>query len=298
MVHYDKCPLCSSEDINDWLQVTDHFLTREEFTLVKCLKCGFVFTQDYPDNLAIGRYYESAGYISHNDSAGGFSASLYRSVREFMLKRKRKLICKVTGLKNGTILDIGSGTGHFLSVMKKEGWQIKGIEINNQAREFSIAEFGLEILPPENIGSLPAGSFDAITLWHVLEHFQDPFNYAAEIFRMLKPGSFCLIALPNCSSYDAIHYKDFWAAYDVPRHLWHFTPDTFKTFAEKSGFSINSIRTLPLDVFYISILSEKYKKTSLYFIKGILGGLRFFFLSLFNKKRSSSLIYLLQKTID
>jgi 2-polyprenyl-3-methyl-5-hydroxy-6-metoxy-1,4-benzoquinol methylase len=298
MVHYYKCPLCNSEDTGAWLQVPDYFLTGEKFELVRCSNCGFLFTQDHPDIEEIGRYYESADYISHNDSAGGISASIYRIAREFMLKRKRKMVCRVSGLDKGSILDIGSGTGHFLSVMKNGGWQVKGTEINDKAREFSKTEFGLEVLPPVNIGSLPSASFDAISLWHVLEHFQDPFTYASEIKRLLKPGGVCLIALPNCSSFDAGFYKISWAAYDVPRHLWHFTPATFKLFAEKNGFIIRSVRALPLDVFYISILSEKYKKTGFSFMQGILKGVWFYLLSLFNMKGSSSLIYQLQKTID
>jgi 2-polyprenyl-3-methyl-5-hydroxy-6-metoxy-1,4-benzoquinol methylase len=298
MVHYYKCPLCNSEDTGAWLQVPDYFLTGEKFELVRCSNCGFLFTQDHPDIEEIGRYYESADYISHNDSAGGISASMYRIAREFMLKRKRKMVCRVSGLDKGSILDIGSGTGHFLSVMKNGGWQVKGTEINDKAREFSKTEFGLEVLPPVNIGSLPSASFDAISLWHVLEHFQDPFTYASEIKRLLKPGGVCLIALPNCSSFDAGFYKISWAAYDVPRHLWHFTPATFKLFAEKNGFIIRSVRALPLDVFYISILSEKYKKTGFSFMQGILKGALFYLLSLFNMKGSSSLIYQLQKTID
>ena len=297
MVHYDNCPLCHSDEIREYLNVADHFLTSDKFELVKCSQCGFLFTQDHPGIEETDRYYESAGYISHNDSAGGLSASIYRIAREFMLKRKRKLVCSASGLNKGSILDIGSGTGHFLSEMKEKGWLAKGIEINDKAREFSIAEFNLEVLPHGSIGSLPSESFDAITLWHVLEHFQDPFSYAAEIARLLKPQGVCLVALPNCSSFDARHYKEFWAAYDVPRHLWHFTPDTFKLFAKKRGFDICSVRALPLDVFYISILSEKYKKTVLNYIRGIINGMRFFLLALFNRKRSSSLIYLLKKTI-
>ncbi|MGD0342886.1 MAG: class I SAM-dependent methyltransferase, partial [Bacteroidales bacterium] len=295
MVHYDKCPLCHSAETGEYLKTADYFLTGEKFVLVKCSQCGFIFTQDHPGSDETGRYYESADYISHNDSAPGFFASIYRIAREFMLKRKRNMVCKATGLKNGNILDIGSGTGHFLSVMQNSGWKAKGIEINDKAREFSVSEFRLEVLPPAGIGSLPSDSFDAITLWHVLEHLQDPFIYASEIGRLLKPGGACLIALPNCSSYDARHYKEFWAAYDVPRHLWHFTPETFSLFAEKNGLSIRSIRTLPLDVFYISILSGKYKKTRLSFIKGVFEGLWFCFRASFNRKRSSSLIYLLQK---
>jgi SAM-dependent methyltransferase len=295
MVHYDKCPLCNSEDTGAWLQVPDHFLTGEKFELVRCSNCGFLFTQDHPDIEEIGRYYESADYISHNDPTGGISASLYRISREFMLRRKRKMVCRASGLDKGSILDIGSGTGHFLSVMKNGGWQVKGTEINDKAREFSIAEFGLEVLPPVSIGSLPSASFDAISLWHVLEHFQDPFIYASEIERLLKPDGVCFIALPNCSSFDAGFYKEFWAAYDVPRHLWHFTPATFKLFAEKSDFSIRSFRSLPLDVIYISILSEKYKGKRFFFLSGIIRGFWFAILSLFKRRNSSSLIYFLSK---
>ena len=295
MVHYDKCPLCNSEDIGDWLHVPDHFLTGEQFPLMRCSCCGFIFTQDHPDGSEIDRYYESADYISHNDSAGGLSAYLYRIVREFMLRRKRKMVCRKTGLRNGNILDIGSGTGHFLSAMKTRGWNVKGIEINDKARAFSIAEFGLDVNPPENLGLLPPDSFDAITLWHVLEHFQDPFIFASEIVRLLKQDGVCLVALPNSSSFDASHYNEFWAAYDVPRHLWHFTPETFKLFAEKNGFAIISVRSLPLDIIYISMLSEKYKGSRFSFLKGMIMGLGFAFLSLFKKRNNSSLIYSLHK---
>lgn len=297
MVHYDKCPLCNSDNPGEYLKTSDYFLTREEFVLSRCTHCGFIFTQDQPNSYETGRYYESADYISHNDSAEGFTASLYRTARDFMLKKKMRTVIRATRLKKGNILDIGSGTGHFLAVMRNSGWQVKGIEINEKVREFSKKQFGIEVLPSENIGSLPSASFDVVTLWHVLEHFQNPFSYAGEIIRLLKPGGTCFVALPNCSSYDAVHYKEFWAAYDVPRHLWHFTPTTFKLFAEKSGLAICSVRSLPLDVFYISILSEKYRKSGLNFIKGVLKGIWFFLLSSFNIKKSSSLVYQLRKNI-
>jgi len=132
-------------------------------------------------------------------------------------------------------------------------------------------------------------------MWHVLEHFQDPFRYLSEVTRLLKDDGTCIIALPNCSSYDAGHYGKFWAAYDVPRHLWHFSPFTFQLFAQKAGFRIMSVRSLPLDVFYISMLSEKYSGNKLSFIAGIVIGKWFWFLSLFKKTKSSSLIYILKK---
>lgn len=295
MIHYGKCPLCSSDNTGLHLRIIDHFLSKESFKLFKCGNCGFVFTQDHPEENNIGRYYESDDYISHNDSTGGFSNRLYRFSRRIMLKKKRGLVKKITGLKTGNLLDIGSGTGYFIAEMKKAGWSVKGIEINAKAREFSVSHFGLEIIPPEQMSSLPSGNFDCITLWHVLEHFHDPFSYASEILRLLKPGGICVTALPNCSSFDAIHYREFWAAYDVPRHLWHFTPATFRVFAEKTGFNLIGIRNLPLDVFYISTLSEKYKKNKFAFISGIINALWFSTLSFFRKTGSSSIIYLLRK---
>ncbi|MCU0461913.1 MAG: class I SAM-dependent methyltransferase [Bacteroidales bacterium] len=254
-----------------------------------------MFTQDHPDERTIGSYYASEEYLSHNDSAKGFSSTLYKISREFMLKRKRRLVERETGLKRGKLLDTGSGTGHFLNQMKQAGWEVNGIEINKKAREYAASSFGLDVISPDKISSLSSKSFDCITLWHVLEHFEDPFRYFSEISRLLTDGGVCITALPNSNSFDAEHYNKFWAAYDVPRHIWHFSPFTFQLFAQKAGFKIRSIKSLPLDVFYISILSEKYMGTWLYFITGIITGKWFWFLSLFKKEKSSSLIYILKK---
>jgi len=295
MVHHNVCPLCSSEKTGLLLKCNDHFVSSEEFSLFKCRECNFIFTEDYPEEDEIGRYYESEDYISHSDTSKGFSNKLYRLARSLMLRRKRNLIIKSSGLKKGNLLDIGSGTGYFASEMKKAGWQVKGIEINEKARDFSRSHFGIEIDSPHALSTYDSDSFDCITLWHVLEHFHDPFKYMSEILRVLKPGAYCVIALPNSSSYVANYYKGFWAAWDVPRHLWHFCPDTFVLFAGKTGFISEDLKVLPLDVFYISQLSEKYKNSSLSFLTGITKGLLFAILSLFNKKRSSSVIYILRK---
>jgi len=295
MVHHFKCPLCSSEKIILFLETADHFLSKESFGLFKCSDCGFVFTQDHPDEAGAGLYYESDEYLSHSETGNGLFKTIYRIFREIMLRRKTSIVRKLSGVEKGKILDIGSGTGHFLAAMRKAGWEVKGVEINDKVRKSSISKFGLDILNPGQLQTLQAGSFDCITLWHVLEHFNDPISYASEIHRLLKPGGACIVALPNCSSYDAEHYGNFWAAYDVPRHLWHFTPETFGMFAEKTGFELTGIRPLPLDVFYISVLSERYRGVNLPFITGIINGLWFSILSRFNKERTSSLIYSLRQ---
>lgn len=295
-MHHIKCFLCSSENISLFLRTADYFLSRENFCLFRCKDCGFIFTQDHPDEEGAGRYYESDEYLSHSETRSGFLSSVYRVSRKIMLRRKVKLIMKISGLNKSTILDIGSGTGHFLKAMKQSGWDVKGVEINENARQYSISTFGLDVLSPGQLKNLKPETLNVITLWHTLEHFHDPYGYARELNRLLKPGGTCIIALPNCASVDAEYYGIFWAAYDVPRHLWHFTPETFKVFAEKSGFEIKEIRALPLDVFYISVLSEKYKGANMPFLSGIIKGLWFSMLSLFNKQKNSSLIYILERS--
>lgn len=294
MVHHVACPLCSSTELVHEFTCTDHFLSGETFPVVKCDQCGFTFTQDHPGENEAGKYYESEDYISHSDTSKGLTNKLYRFARNFMLKRKVRLVVKVTGQNRGNLLDIGSGTGYFVNAMKNAGWKAEGIEINKKAREFSIAKFGIDVYDPSDLSNLKPGNYDCITLWHVLEHFHDPDVYMREIARLLKPGGRCIIALPNSNSYDARHYREFWAAWDVPRHLWHFTPETFRKFCEKSTFELTKISSLPLDVFYISTLSEKYRGSGFHFFKGIVKGKWLWILSAFNKKKASSLIYVLR----
>ena len=295
MVHHEVCPLCFSDKTGLLFNSNDHFVSRKDFAVFKCSDCGFLFTQDYPEESEIGAYYESEEYISHSDTSRGFSNKLYRIARTIMLGRKKVLVEKITGLIKGKILDIGSGTGYFAAIMRKAGWQVKGVEINEKARNFSASNFGLEVDLPDRITSYDTNSFDCITLWHVLEHFHDPFKYISEIYRLLKPGAVCVVALPNSSSYDSTYYKQFWAAWDVPRHLWHFQPSTFRVLSEKSGFTLGNIKTLPLDVFYISLLSERYKSSSMAFFKAMSRAFFFAFMSVFNRERSSSIIYILRK---
>lgn len=298
MVHLSKCPLCDSENITNYLRCRDHFLSGEIFELSRCRSCGFVFTQDHPDEKESAKYYESDEYLSHNTGSGGFVSLIYRISRKIMLIRKRRLIVRAAGMKTGRLLDMGSGSGHFLSAMKNAGWDVTGMEINDKARSLSEELFGLKVIPPGRIDALETGTYDCITLWHVLEHFHDPFFYAREIKRLLKDEGICIVALPNAASYDAAHYSGSWAAYDVPRHLWHFTPETFRLFSGKAGFHVKKILPLPPDVFYISVLSEKYKGSGIFFIKGIIRGIWFSVRSLFRKHRSSSLVYILGNKTD
>lgn len=295
MIHHSKCPLCYSDTISDYLKCSDHFLTHESFELFRCSSCGFIFTQEGPDEKEAGRYYQSENYISHEDSAGGLTGKIYFLVRRLMLGRKRGLITRVTGKKTGDLLDIGTGSGHFAGAMKLAGWNVTGIEPDRKAAAYAVSRFGLRIIEPKQISGLNDNCFDCITAWHTLEHSHDLFSYISDIKRLLKPGGSFIAALPSAASSDARYYREFWAAWDVPRHLWHFTPDTFKLLAEKAGFEIIKTKRLPFDAFYISLLSEKYRGANLPFLSGMMKGLRFFVSSMVKLKGSSSLIFVLRE---
>lgn len=289
-----KCLVCKGEDHDFSLKCKDNLAGKDNFDIYKCRICGFCFTMDPPSVEKITAYYDDEDYISHSDTSKGLINTLFHFTRSLMLLRKKKIITKATGLKTGVLLDIGCGTGYFASFMKERGWNVSGLEPNEKARDFAGSNFGLNVFSGTDNPELKENHFDCITLWHVLEHFHDPEKYLSFIHRSLKPGAPCIVALPNCGSFDAKHYQQHWAAWDVPRHLWHFNTETFRTFAENNGFKISKVKRLPADVFYISILSERYRGANMPFITGMIKGLRFSLLTLFNKKRSSSLIYILE----
>jgi len=291
----NKCLVCNSDNISFYISCKDHFTSGEVFDINKCNSCGFLFTGSPPPESEIGKYYNTADYISHSNTKKGIVNSLFHFTRGLMLFHKRNIVKKSSGLKTGTLLDIGSGTGYFASFMKKSGWDVKGLEINDQARQYAKETFDLEVLTESDLTGIPEGQYDCITLWHVLEHFHDPEKYLSRIKFILKNNGVCIVAIPNSDSFDAKFFKNYWAAYDVPRHLWHFNEANFRTFSEKLGFEFKSITNLPIDVFYISILSYKYRGSKLSFISGVLKALPFAFLSIFRKRKSSSLIYILRK---
>lgn len=296
MIKVNRCLVCESDDTAFILRCKDHLTGGGNFDIYSCKNCGFTFTADPPGEAYVEQYYDTGDYISHSDTKKGFTNRLFHFTRNLMLYRKGNIIRRATGLNTGTLLDIGCGTGYFAAFMKKGEWRVTGVEKDEGARNFAIEKFGLNVKSESEIGGFQKEMFDCITLWHVLEHFHDPVKYLQDIHRILKPGGVCVIAMPNCSSFDAKYYRQLWAAWDVPRHLWHFAPDSFRIFTKNNGFKVKGIKRLPADVFYISILSEKYRSANLPFLSGMIKGLWFFILSLFRKTGSSSLIYLLNLT--
>lgn len=170
------------------------------------------------------------------------------------------------------------------------------MEVDEKAREFATRQFGIPVYSPQDFlsGNI-TGSFDVITLWHVLEHVEKLDQVVERLKNYLADGGTLVVALPNCNSFDARLYKEFWAAYDVPRHLWHFTPSTFERLMHNHGLKISGMSRLLLDPFYNSMLSEQHKGNRLHFISGIIIGKLAYIESLFNKRRASSVVYFVEK---
>ncbi|MEO7801686.1 MAG: class I SAM-dependent methyltransferase, partial [Ginsengibacter sp.] len=216
MITYSHCPVCNSEQIYKQLSAKDHTVSGEEFEIWECSNCSLRFTQNVPAKEDIGKYYQSENYVSHSESKRGVINRLYHLVRKRTLKSKQRLLEKYTELKTGKLLDIGAGTGAFLNTMQTAGWQIRGLEPDETARANALELYNIELLPSEELFAQVPVYYDAITMWHVLEHVHDLHDYITQIHKLLKPGGMAFIAVPNYTSSDAAHYQAEWAAYDVP----------------------------------------------------------------------------------
>ncbi len=292
-IHYDKCPFCNSKHIKKVFDARDFLISHNKFEIWHCDNCGFRFTQDVPSPEDIGSYYKSEEYISHSDTKKGLMNKLYHTARNYMLSRKYSYIKNTASKSEGKLLDIGAGTGYFVNYMSGKGYETEGIEVDENARQVAKNNFGVELSGIDKVYSLQENNYDIITMWHVLEHIHDLDGYMQQIYKSLKQDGVFVCALPNFNSFDSEHYKENWAAYDVPRHLWHFSPDFFPQFAAKYNFEVLTMKPMPLDAVYISLLSEKIKEGST--LAGLLKGGIFFAKSFFNQNKASSIIYFLGK---
>lgn len=247
----------------------DHTVSGEHFELRKEEHLDLLATFPRPDLDQLPAYYKSENYISHTDSKRSFFDKIYQQVKNLMLQKKLDWVGNLSSHK-GMILDVGAGTGDFLLAAKKRGWEVQGVEPNEGARSLA-SKKGIEL--SQNTASLPSHQFDVITMWHVLEHVPNPADQIDELSRLLKPDGLLVIAVPNFKSYDAQKYKEHWAAYDVPRHLYHFSPEAISRIFQEKNFSLTSQKGLFFDAFYVSLLSEKYKGGSANFIKALFTGM-------------------------
>ena len=265
-----SCPVCGKTGFEPFLHSKDHFLTGEKFDILQCKDCGFRMTSPVPDPNTIGKYYESKEYISHDTGDKNLMNLVYKTARFFTLRSKCRLVKTYSSGKK--LLDIGCGTGEFLNFCHKKGFQCSGIEPGQKPRNFAVEHYHLPIKEKVAFSPEEKGTFDCITLWHVLEHIPDTNATLRLLKEALKPSGTLILALPNPDSFDACFYGEYWAAFDLPRHLFHFSSKNIKMLAEKNGFTLKKILPQYLDSFYIAMLSEKYKSGKKHPLKSFFRG--------------------------
>jgi len=295
MIHYSQCPVCKSTSIKPFLSAKDNTVSQAIFAVWHCDQCSARFTQDIPEQQAIGAYYASDNYVSHSDTQQGFINKLYHRIRKRTLSAKLKLVNSETGKHSGNILDVGCGTGAFLNTMQQAGWKCTGLEPDEAARLKARYLYNIEAQPSALIYSLQPEMYDAITLWHVLEHVHELHEYVKQLKNLLAVNGRLFIAVPNYTSHDATVYKENWAAYDVPRHLYHFSPDSMKVLMNEHGLEVKKMKPMWYDSFYVSMLSEQYKNGKGNIISAFMIGLISNIKTFFNHQKCSSIIYIISK---
>jgi 2-polyprenyl-3-methyl-5-hydroxy-6-metoxy-1,4-benzoquinol methylase len=295
MIHYTSCPVCKSESIQAQLSAKDHTVSQKEFSIWHCNACTVRFTQDVPEQDAIGAYYASDNYISHSDTKKGIINNLYHLVRKRTLVSKRRLVMNEVGMMKGEILDIGCGTGAFLHSMKEAGWVINGLEPDAAARNKAIELYDIHPHESGELFQLKPSSYHTITMWHVLEHVHELHAYIKQIRELLTPNGKLFIAVPNYTSHDAEVYKEHWAAWDVPRHLYHFSPQSMENLLRLHGLKLAAVKPMWFDSFYVSMLSEQYKNGKGNIIKAVYNGFVSNLKAIGNYEKCSSVIYIVSR---
>ena len=285
------CPLCNGGHFQSTLVCKDHLVSKKEFTIVKCDNCGFLFTNPKPTDETLGDYYKGDQYISHTNKGNSPINWVYKLVRNYTLGKKLDLINKYQ--RHGKILDYGCGTGHFLNKCKTNNWESFGVEPDDDARNIATDQIGGTIA--NSLNQIQEHSFNVITLWHVLEHVTDLNQTMQSLVQKLSDDGTMIIAVPNPNSYDAQAYKEEWAAYDVPRHLYHFTQETIAKLAKKHNLKLVETRPMIFDSYYVSMLSEKNIHGSLKPLRSLLNGYTSNSYAYQNNNNYSSLIYIFSK---
>ncbi len=289
----NNCPICNSDQTKAFLVCKDNTVSRETFNIIECISCGFKYINPRPEAEKLGVYYKSEEYVSHSNTKKGFVNSVYQMVRKYTMLKKLQLISEF--YKTGKILDIGCGTGDFLKTLKDAKWETIGIEPSVDARKMAVENYALDVREEAEIKNLGTETFDIITMWHVLEHVPQLNGRIEDLKRLIKPNGVIIIAVPNYTSLDAKIYAENWAAYDVPRHLYHFSPADIETVFKKHDLNVFRVLPMIFDSYYVSMLSEKIKSGKSNIIRAIWNGFRSNLSAIKTGKTYSSQIYLIRK---
>ena len=290
MIKLSNCPICKSDEIKDFIISRDYSTTKEEFKIAECTSCDFLFTNPRPKEEAMNRYYENDSYISHTNNKKGLFNLMYQIVRKHAIASKSNLLLKTSNSKKH--LDIGCGTGEFLNALAKKGIECEGIEPSDIAREKAINNYKIKVNKNSDLKQYKEKEFDSISMWHVLEHVYDLNKTITNLDRIINEKGTIVIAVPNYKSFDAEYYKEFWAAWDLPIHLNHFSEKTIINIFEKNNFKFIKKKGMIFDSFYVSLLSNEFKNGKKQYLKGFFIGLLSNIKALLGNRGCSSNIYI------
>lgn len=258
-MEYVRCQLCNSDDTSFLFSAknSDDLEKEQIFNIVKCNNCSSVYTNPRPDRIEIGKYYPEDYYGTDNapfNKLLGFVLGLFRK------SRAREIASLIT---RGRILDIGCGQGEMLSFLKKRQWQVVGTEISAEVSRYG-ENLNLEVIPKDLVKiKFPNNHFDVITSYNSLEHLPNPKEVLKECNRILKPGGWLIMVLPNFESIQAKVFKNNWFHLDVPRHYYHFSPLTLKKMLQLSGFEIKKVKHFSLEYNPYGVLQSLLNKIGL-----------------------------------
>lgn len=293
MIELKECPFCKEKKLTNKITCKDYSTSKETFNIVSCETCEILFTNPRPFDEDLKKYYASENYISHTNQKKGLFNWLYQNIRKYTVWRKVSLLKKTTLKKNH--LDIGCGTGEFLYKCKKEGFSVAGVEPSELARSQAIKNFNLNVSSDAKLKQFKDESFGSISMWHVLEHIPNIEDTMQNLNRIVTKNGYIIIAVPNHKSWDASYYKKYWAAWDVPIHLWHFSKTAIEKMFNRHGFSLIKTKGMVFDAFYVSLLSEEFKFGKKNFIKSFLIGLYSNLIACFSERGHSSCVYIFKK---
>lgn len=292
-----SCPLCDSKDTTLFMDSTDYAVSGESYSLVRCNNCGLIATLNPPTEIN-DKYSKLNLELYRVDKPRRFFDIVYYYMRYITVRRKIRLVESKTGMRRGKLLNYGAKSGFFSSRMSDRGWTVTSLEQHYEKRMFSLEMFHHRMMDLTELDSIPKNSYDAITLWHTLEHQFFPGSLMDKLCSVLKPNGLIFVAVPNTDSFDATFYGNKWAAWDVPRHLWHFNPGSMMMFGKTHGLVLMYHRRMPFDVFFISVLSEKFRKSRWPTMKGLACGFLFWLKTNTRRDKGSSIVYVFRKKTE
>lgn len=226
---------------------------RRTFDVLQCSQCGFGWTEPKLDNDELGPYY--AGFLGNPEKT-------YQQWKEGRLQRTRswkneiaKTLLVERYVRGGRLLDAGCGDAKFLLALDPHRWKRSGLEMSEETVRLLgqyAPDLDVAVGTMENYDRSDA-DLDVVTLWHVLEHLQDPRASLLKIRRWLRPKGRVFISLPNLDSWQARHFRTHWFALELPRHLWHFSPRSLARLVVQCGFAVGAVEMFAPEVDFHSL---------------------------------------------